>query len=234
MALAMRAEMSGEMAPLRRNATVSACSVIERKKRGNAQDGERPSLDLGALRSTQVARDVLHETLLGSIVKDALPEGPRLLEIEFGDGGEVEDGSADVLLVLGDVVRGSLVVREGLDGGLVVGSRALRVERHGCVGQRTLVVARGGREESERTSIALEVDGEVERSVDGELAVVGTETVALRVGVREEAGLEDGVGGGLDSGDEVRGGECDLLDLCETAGERGSFGRDGGARTSAK
>jgi hypothetical protein len=41
----------------------------------------------------------------------------------------------------------------------------------------------------------------VDRRVDGDLLVVDAEAVALGVGVGEEAGLEDGVGGGLNARD---------------------------------
>lgn len=52
-------------------------------------------------------------------------------------------------------------------------------------------------------------------SVDWQLLVVDSETVTVGVRVREETGLEDGVGGWLDTGDEMGGGESDLLDLGE-------------------
>lgn len=65
-----------------------------------------------------------------------------------------------------------------------------------------------------RGAVALErVPDGAARRVDRDLAVVGAEAVALRVGVREEAALEDGVGRGLDAGDHVRGGEGGLLYL---------------------
>ena len=88
-----------------------------------------------------------------------------------------------------------LLVRERRDAALVVRPRALAEER--------------------REAVALEVGDRDERRVDGQLLVVHAEPVAVRVRVREEAGLEDRVRGGLDAGHEVRGRERDLLDLRE-------------------
>jgi hypothetical protein len=59
----------------------------------------------------------------------------------------------------------------------------------------------------------LEVHGRVDGSVDGELSVVGSESVTLSVGVREETGLENRVGSRLDSRNEVRGREGNLFNL---------------------
>ena len=54
-----------------------------------------------------------------------------------------------------------------------------------------------------------------ERAVDGDLLVVAAQAVAVRVRVGEETGLKDWVGGGLDTGDHVRGGESGLFNLRE-------------------
>ena len=102
---------------------------------------------------------------------------------------------------------------DGLDGGEVIWASALVVEGHGAV--------------------ALEVAGLVGGAggVDGELLVVGADAVAVGVWVGEEAGLEDGVGGGLDAGDQVGGGEGDLFDFGEVVdgvlveGEFADFGQ---------
>jgi hypothetical protein len=139
-----------------------------------------------------VTSDVLDEALLRSVVEHLAPESPGLLKVQLRDGAEVGDGGADELLVVGDGV-GLGGEGERCDGRLVVGASSLGEEAGG--------------------STPLEVDGRVEGSVDGEVGVVGAEAVALRVGVREEARLKNGVGGRLDSLDEVRGRECDLLDL---------------------
>jgi hypothetical protein len=55
----------------------------------------------------------------------------------------------------------------------------------------------------------------VKRSIDGDLLVVSSETVALGIRVGEEPCLEDGICGGFDAGDEVGGGECGLFYFCE-------------------
>lgn len=53
----------------------------------------------------------------------------------------------------------------------------------------------------------------VKRRVHGDLLVVDAQAVALRIGVGEEPGLEDGVGGGLDAGDKMGWGEGNLFDF---------------------
>jgi len=82
------------------------------------------------------------------------------------------------------------------------------LERRLVIGSRTLIVESGG-------TISLEVGGLSERSVDGELSVVDTKAVSVSVGVGEETRLENGIGTGLDSRDEVGRREGDLLDLGE-------------------
>ena len=67
-----------------------------------------------------------------------------------------------------------LLVREGNKTALVVGTPALVLESH--------------------KPIALEVSNGNERLVDGELLVVGTNTVAVGIRVREETGLQYGIG----------------------------------------
>ena len=88
------------------------------------------------------------------------------------------------------------MVGDGTEGGGIVGVGAVvAVDVHGAV-----AVSR--------------VEG-LERAVDGDLFVVATQAVAVGVGVGEETGLEDWVGGGLGAGDHVRGGEGGLFDLRE-------------------
>ena len=54
------------------------------------------------------------------------------LSLTFGDFGKMCSGDAEEGLVLSVTVRLGLV-RQGLDGGLIGGSRALVVERHGTI-----------------------------------------------------------------------------------------------------
>jgi hypothetical protein len=140
-----------------------------------------------------MTRDVLDKVGTLLVGEDASVEIPRLFEIELGNFGKVENGTSDELLVSRNIIRFLLVV-ESLD-------------RRDVVGSRTLVVT-----ESHQT-ISLEVGDRVDGSVDGELSVVGTETVSVSVGVREETGLENGIGGRLDTLDEVRRREGNLLNL---------------------
>ena len=55
--------------------------------------------------------------------------------------------------------------------------------------------------------------GRRERHVGRELLVVHSEAVALGVGVDEQAGLEDRVWGGFNVGNEMSGGEGELLGM---------------------
>jgi len=99
-----------------------------------------------------------------------------------GDLRQVGDGGTDPLLV---VVGGA----DRLVGQLAVG--------RGVVGVGAVVAVDG------HETITLEGVEGAEGSVDGDLLVVDTETVAVGVGVREETGLEDGVGRRLDTRDQV-------------------------------
>lgn len=140
-----------------------------------------------------MTRNVLDKVGSLFVGEDSLVEIPRLLEIELGNFRKVEKRSSDEFLV-GRYVVGLLLVSEGLN-------------RRDVVGTRSLVVAES------HEPISLEVGDGVDGSVDRKLSVVGAETVAMRVGVREETGLEDRISRGLDTFDEVGRGEGDLLDL---------------------
>lgn len=98
-----------------------------------------------------------------------------------------------------DVLVGLGLVLKRRQAALVVGAEALVNERHG--------------------TITLEVGDRGNGSVDGKLAVVDTQTVTVSVGVGEETRLEDGICGGLDTGDEMGGRERSLLDLGEVVAD---------------
>jgi len=51
------------------------------------------------------------------------------------------------------------------------------------------------------------------RAVDGDLVIVGTESVSVGVGVREDSALKHLISGELNTGDDMGWGECDLLNL---------------------
>jgi hypothetical protein len=84
-----------------------------------------------------------------------------------------------------------------------------RTERGGVVWLATVVVF----VETGHSTIALEGVMGLERAVGGDGLIVDTETVAVSIGVRKEAGLENGIGGGLPAWDDMRGGEGGLLDF---------------------
>ena len=75
------------------------------------------------------------------------------------------------------------------------------------VGVRTVVAIDG------HDTVALIGVESAEGLVDRDLLVVDAEAVAVGIWVGEEAGLQDGVGGGLDTGDHVAWGEGDLFDF---------------------
>lgn len=64
-------------------------------------------------------------------------------------------------------------------------------------------------------SITLEGVESLERRIDGDLLVVDTQTVAVGIGVGEQARLQDGVGGRLNTWNQVRRRESNLLNLGE-------------------
>ena len=111
------------------------------------------------------------------------------------------------LVEVHDGLRRPLLVRVAGDGRvLLVGQGAVR---GGVVGVGAVVAVNC------HGTVTLEGVECVKGRVDWDLLVVDAETVAVGIGVGEEAGLEDWVGGGLDAGDEVRGREGDLLNLGE-------------------
>lgn len=159
------------------------------------EDGQLTFLDLLLLATAEVARDVVNEASLGAVIKHLLPERARLFVIQLVVHlrEEVFDARSGPGVVC-DRDGGALRVLQGLDRGLVVGSRTLvSVHAH--------------------EPVALEVCDGDKRRVDGDLLVVDTETVAVGVGVGEKTALENWVRAGLDTGHEVRRCESDLLDL---------------------
>jgi hypothetical protein len=77
-----------------------------------------------------------------------------------------------------------------LDRALVVGPVALVDKGHGA--------------------ITLEVGNGRNRSIDRKLLVVSTQTVTVGIGIREESGLKDRIGGGLDVRNEMGRRKCGL------------------------
>lgn len=147
------------------------------------------------IRSAQVAGDVLDEVLLlAGCPAENLPEAVWLDEVLIHNRELLGDDRAGPLLVFLAGLDG--LELERAEAGWVVGVGAVvAVDVHGTV---TLVRVEG-----------------LERAVDGDLLVVGTEAVTVGVWVGEETGLENWVGGGLDTRDHVRGGEGGLLHLGE-------------------
>ena len=109
-----------------------------------------------------MSRDVVDGALTSSIIHDIAEESARLLKVDRLDLGQVGNGTADKVGVhLVEVERARLAL-DGLDGREVVGATTLVVEGHVAV---TLEVA----------CIFNQV------LVDGELLVVGSNAMAVRV-----------------------------------------------------
>lgn len=159
-ALAIRAPRSGEIAELE-SKRLSAMNRRECRDE-NVQDRKGSVLDDLARSSTEMTSDVRDESSLGSIVVNSLPKLSRLLKVEFRYFRKLDSGGAQELLVIGSGV-GGLLVSKRLDRGLVVGSSSLADE---C-----------------SCSSSLEVGDGVDWCVDGELGVVDTESVSLRIRV---------------------------------------------------
>lgn len=143
----------------------------------------------------QVRGNIVDEVvLLAGLATQDLPKTVGLDVILIGDGQLLNNDGAGPLLVLLASLQGLVVVRT--EGGGVVG-----------VGSVVTV----------HVHVAITVPGaeRAERAVDGDLLVVAAQTVALGVGVGEEAGLQDWVGRGLHARNHVRGREGGLLNLGE-------------------
>lgn len=143
----------------------------------------------------QVRGNIVDEVvLLAGLATQDLPKTVGLDVILIGDGQLLNNDGAGPLLVLLASLQGLVVVRT--EGGGVVG-----------VGSVVTV----------HVHVAITVPGaeRAERAVDGDLLVVAAQTVALGVGVGEEAGLQDWVGRGLDARNHVRRREGGLLNLGE-------------------
>jgi len=142
-----------------------------------------------------MSANVADEALAGTLIPDLLPQGARSVEVFGTDLAQEADSLADEVAVDLAEVHTAVAERDGLDGAEIGGARTLVVECH--------------------VTITLEVANAVgcASGVGGELLVVGTDAVAVGVGVREKTGLQHRVGRGLDTGNHVGRVECDLLDL---------------------
>jgi len=180
------------------------CDPIRQSLVNSSEDGELPSLDFVAPDLAYVARKVLNIGLTLSVVPDLAPEGAWLFKVELSNLAQIAPSTTNKVLVAGlspavagGGIDGALTssVGKGLDGALVVGAASLRDKGLG--------------------SIALEVGDGDDGSVNGQLLVIGAQAVAVGIGVGEEAGLQDGIGGGLDVRDEMGRREGGLFDLGE-------------------
>lgn len=146
-----------------------------------AKDGNLSPDDLLFATGTHMTGNIADEALLRSIVKDSLPQSPRLHKVLRADLREEADGLARKFAVCLVDVDAAGVELDGLDGGEIVRSRALVVEGHGPV---TLEVC--------RVVTGL-------WSIDGKLLVVCADAVSVGVGVGKQATLQDGIRRGLDA-----------------------------------
>lgn len=145
--------------------------------------------------AAEVDRDVVNEgILLAGLTAQDLPETVGLNIIFTGDGQLLDDHGASPLLVF----------LAGLDGLVADGT-----EGRGVVGVGTVVAV--------NVHVTITVSGVegAERAVHRDLFVVAAQTVTVGIGVGEEAGLQHGVGGGLNTGNHVGRREGSLLDLGE-------------------
>lgn len=143
----------------------------------------------------QVDGNVVDEVLLlARLAAEDVPQSVGLDKVLVCDGDLLGNGSACPLLVL----------LAGLDG-----LELQRAEARWVVGVRAIVTVDG-----HQAITLVRVEGP-QGAVYGDLLVVDAQAVTVGVGVREEAGLQNWVGRGLDTRDHVRRGEGSLLDLGE-------------------
>ena len=154
----------------------------------------RPPPD-GLFGAAEMSRHITHEIiLLARLLAEDVPEHGGLNKVFVRDGQLLRHCRAGPFLVFLRRLDG-LVGHVAVGGGVVWIGAVVAVDGHDAV-----------------TLVGVEcVDGLVDR----DLLVVDTEAVAVGVRIGEQAGLEDGIGGGFDAGDHVRGRECDLFDLGE-------------------
>lgn len=166
------------------------------------KDGDGVGENILAGASLHVARHLLDECLPLNLGKDTAVKRARLVKVGRLESGEMRDGvPVGVTVDLSNVVRARLELRRA-ERGKVVRSCAL-VEH--CSETVTLEVVH-------RVS-------DVAWRVDGQLQVVGSEAVTVRVWVREQARLQNRVGRRLETWHERGRQESDLLNLCKVVGD---------------
>lgn len=159
------------------------------------EDGNLPLDKLLLGTRLHLARDVVDEALLGSVVEYLLPKRPWAVEIFRADFRQERHSlSGEVAVRLVDI-HGARAELDRIDGRQVVGTGALVEEGH--------------------ASITLEVSKFVgcPGSVDRKLLVVYTNAVTVGVWVREQPALQDRIRRGLKSWRQVSWVESNLLNL---------------------
>lgn len=133
--------------------------------------------------TTQMPRNILHKVLLLTRrPAQNHPQPVRLDKVLIRNGDLLRNSGTSPLFVFLACFDG--LVRQWTEGGWVVRVCAVVAMHVHCA------IAVPGAEGSKR-------------AVDGDLVVVPAQTVAVRVWVGEETGLQDWVGGGLDAWDHV-------------------------------
>ena len=172
-----------------------------------------------------MGRNVLDESLLGTVIKDSLPQVTRLVEVLLSDLGQKGDCVSDKVVVhLVQSDRSGLEL-DGVDGAQVVGTRLgcrreekpsqlsgeddsndsqgvvnsrLGCKRPCCHPAGSYRIAWGtlepGHQGMEMSTLPEATENTRTRptwGVDRQLLVVGTDSVTVGVGVREQSGLQD-------------------------------------------
>lgn len=162
-----------------------------------SEDGDLSLDDLLLSAHLHFAGDVTDKSVTCRVIENFLPEVPWCVEVLSSDLGQEGNGLAGEVSVSLANVYGSSSELNRVDGAEVGGSRTLVVKGH--------------------VTISLEV-AELEGgfgSVDRQLLVVGTNSVAVSIWVGEESRLEDGIGRGLNARRHMRWVESNLLNFGE-------------------
>lgn len=80
---------------------------------------------------------------------------------------------------------------------------------------RTLIIRSRSLTHKRHRPIPLEIRHRHHRRIHRQLLIIRPKTMSMRIGVREQPRLQDRIGGGFDTGDEMRGRERGLFDLRE-------------------
>ena len=163
-----------------------------------------PGFDFGAFDVLEMSRDILNVSFSCLVVPNLAPQNPRLLEVDYIliyalNVDHLTDVNTQKLTLSNDAKISPCSADEGFMAGLTFLVTGARVNGTLLVTiiqwfDATLVVREAALRDVCSSSITLEVDNGNDRSIDRQLLIVGSKTMAVGIRVREKTGLKNGVG----------------------------------------